>query len=208
MEINNGLRSVLKISWAYELFQWLVGSRGAKKWLAENAWDIREGQTVVDAGCGPGTLLIHLPKAVTYFGFDISEAYIRAAQSRFADRGEFVCGTAEQFINEKTELEGAVDLVLTNGLLHHLDDHDAIELLKVSRQLLKPGGRFISIEPTFLRHQQWLSRWIISKDRGQNVRHEHQWRKLASSVFKDHETSIMTGLIRIPYTHILIEAQK
>lgn len=208
MEITSGLRGILKASWAYELYQWLVGAKSAKKWLAENVWDIRDGQTIVDAGCGPGSLVKHLPKTVNYFGFDISESYIRTAQSTFSDRGDFFCGDAARFIEEKRELEGAVDIVLTYGVLHHLDDEAALELLQIARRLLKSGGRYISFEPTFLRHQQWLSRWIISMDRGQNVRHEHQWQRLAGTVFADCETSIVTGLYRIPFTFVIIEGNK
>ncbi|NQT12695.1 MAG: class I SAM-dependent methyltransferase [Planctomycetes bacterium] len=208
MEIDSGLRGILKAPWVFGLYQWLVGANSAKKWLAKNVWNIRDGQTIVDAGCGPGILVHYLPKAVNYFGFDISEPYISTAQSTFPDRGEFVCGDAARFIDEKQELKGAVDIVLTFGVLHHLDDEAALELLRAAHQLLKSGGRYVSFEPTFLRHQQWLSRWVISMDRGQNVRHEHQWQRLVGSVFTNHETSIITGLYRIPFTSIIIEAKK
>lgn len=208
MEIDSGLRGILKAPWVFGLYQWLVGADSAKKWLAGNVGNSRDGQTIVDAGCGSGALLKHLPKAVDYFGFDISESYICTAQSRFPGRGEFICGDAARFIDEKEELKGAVDVVLTFGVLHHLDDEAALELLRAAHQLLKRGGRYVSFEPTFLRHQQWLSRWIVSMDRGQNVRHEHQWQRLVSSVFSDYETSIITGLYRIPFTSIIIEAHK
>jgi len=208
MEITSGLRRILKAPWAFGLYQWLVGDRCAKKWLARNVWNIRDGQTIVDAGCGLGSLISHLPKAVDYFGFDISEPCIRTAQSTFPDRGEFICGDAARFIEEKRELEGAVDTVLTHGVLHHLDDEAALELLQIAHRLLTPGGRYISFEPTFLRHQEWFSQWIIRMDRGQNVRHERQWQRLVGSVFTDCETSIITGLYRIPFTFIIIEAKK
>lgn len=208
MEVTSGVRSFLKASWAHELLQWFVGANAAQAWLATNAWKVRDGQTIVDAGCGPGALLLQLPKDVNYFGFDVSEAYIRTARANYSDRGEFVCGCAVEFLDRHRELEGTVDLVLASGVLHHLDDDVALELLQVAHQLLKPGGRFVSIDPTYLRHQQWSSRWIISKDRGQSVRQEQQWKELVNSVFTDYETSITTGLLRIPYTHIIIEAKK
>lgn len=210
MEKTAGLTGLLRVSRPYGLLQRLVGAGHATDWLVAEVCRVREGQTVVDAGCGPGTLLDHLPKAITYFGFDISEPYIRTVQSAYPARGgaEFTCCDAAHFIAEKRELEGAVDIVLTNGVLHHLDDEAALGPLQVASRLLRPRGRFISLEPTFLRRPQWFSRWIISRDRGQNVRQEDQWRRLIGSVFADYDTSIITGLLRIPYPHIVIEAQR
>lgn len=52
-----------------------------------------------------------------------------------------------------------------------------------------------------------MSRWLMSKDRGQNVRREHEWKELIGSVFDHFGTNVLTGLIRISYVHIAIEAR-
>jgi predicted SAM-dependent methyltransferase len=100
------------------------------------------------------------------------------------------------------------DLVLCNGVLHHLDDQETLDVFKLAKSILAPGGRFVSYEPVFLAHQDRISKWIMRRDRGQHVRREREWRALAGSVFQDFDTDIATNLIRIPYTYIIFECRK
>lgn len=208
MEINTGLRGLLSFAWLYELAQSAIGANYSRQWQAKHLWRIQPDAVVVDAGCGPGTTLRHIPANAAYFGFDISERYIAAARSNFSDRGEFLLGDATAFLKEKPKLAGNVDLVFTIGVLHHIDNDTALELFRVAHELLKPGGRFVTLEPTYLRHQHWLSSWLVSKDRGQHVRQEQEWKDLIEPVFPTFKTSILTGLIRIPYVHVAIEGVK
>jgi Methyltransferase domain len=44
-------------------------------------------------------------------------------------------------IDEQCAAEfGPADVVMMNGLLHHLDDDDALTTLRVVRRVLRPGG--------------------------------------------------------------------
>jgi hypothetical protein len=90
-------------------------------------------------------------------------------------------------------------------VLHHLADADARELLTVARELLRPGGIFRGVEPCFLAHQARVSRWIMGLDRGIAIRTDEQWQVLLAQVQQDSRSRIVTGLIRIPYVHILLE---
>lgn len=192
----------------YEKFQTLVGARHARRWLVEKYWKLHGGEKVVDVGCGPGVILHYLRKDVTYVGFDISEDYIKAAQKRFGKRGSFILGTASLFLNKPDSRLNCSDLVLCNNLLHHLVDREAIDVLQLSKGIMTPTGRLVCFEPTFLIHQGRISRWIMSKDRGRNIRTEQEWKELVSSVFDSFTTSIVTGILRIPYVYIIIECRK
>ncbi|RKZ63742.1 MAG: class I SAM-dependent methyltransferase, partial [Candidatus Parabeggiatoa sp. nov. 3] len=48
----------------------------------------------------------------------------------------------------------------------------------------------------------------ISKDRGQNVRTQEGYLELASQVFSNITTDIRHDLLRIPYTHFILECVK
>lgn len=206
---NSGFKRLLTISQVYEFFQQkLLGSTNARRWLARNFWKLKGGETIVDIGCGSATILEHLPHDSDYLGIDISENYINAARKRFSARGTFFLGTARDLLHQDNSRLNSVDLVLCNGLLHHLSDHEAIEVLELSKLLLKPNGRVICLEGTFLARQTRLSKWIVSTDRGRYVRSEQEWKNLVGQVFDVYSTSILTGLIRIPYTHIVIECLK
>lgn len=203
---DSGLKKLLTFSRVYEFFQGnILGGNNAREWQAKNVWKLRGGETIIDIGCGPGAILEYLPRDISYWGVDISENYIRSARRRFSARGSFFLGTASDFLNHDDSHLNSADLVLCNGLLHHLSDDEAIEVLKLSKQLMKPNGRLVCLEATFLARQTRLSRWIVSTDRGRHVRSEQEWKNLIARVFDSYSTSILTGLLRIPYTHIIVE---
>jgi SAM-dependent methyltransferase len=203
MQRNNGIYKVLSLGWIYDWFQHLVGSKRAREWLVRNIWKCK----VVDMGCGTGEVLTYLPSDIDYVGFDLSEEYVEQARKRYDRTACFLCGTGEDFINDTDSPLRDADLILCNGLLHHLDDEEAITLLQLAKSSLAPDGRFCCVEPTFLIHQGWWSRCVTKMDRGQNVRSEQAWRELFSQVFTSFSCNVATGLIRIPYCHIIVECK-
>jgi SAM-dependent methyltransferase len=208
MQDNSGLKGILSSSYIYEAFQNLVGVKYARKWLAKNYWELRGGEKVVDIGCGSGATLDNLPPDINYVGFDSSENYIAAARQRFDKRATFIVSTARQLVERPDPRLNDADLILCNGILHHLDDEEVVYVLKLAKQILTVNGRLVCFEPTYLAHQGFLSEWLMNKDRGRNVRSESHWKQLSSSVFEVCHTRIATNLYRVPYVHIIIECQK
>ncbi len=210
MQDDSGLKRILGLSWGYKLFQAVIGAKQAKRWINQNFWQVRPGQKVLDIGCGPGVIVNDLPPDVRYVGFDISEEYIAHARTKFANdpNKSFVVGTASDFVGNLPERMKNADLVIMNGLLHHLDDDEARTALQLSYQALAPQGRLVCLEGCFLMRQAPIDRWLLSQDRGQNVRSESEWKSLVCQVFHNFETYILTGLLRIPYTHIVIVAKR
>lgn len=209
MQDDSGLKRIFTFSWAYTLFQRLVGGEPGVQWVSDHFWRSEAGQKVVDIGCGPGNTAHHLSAGVNYVGFDVSAEYIRHAQIKFADDPYkmFLVGVAENFVANLPEAMHGADLVIMNGLLHHLDDSEALTALRLAKKALAPQGRLICLEGCFLLRQAPLARWLLSRDRGQNVRTETEWKALIAQVFNEFDTHILTGLLRIPYTHIVIEAR-
>ncbi len=99
---------------------------------------------VLDYGCGVGNSLEKVvtfkPKKIT--GIDISEVSIEKAKKISTSNSNI-----ELLVDncEKTKFkENTFDLVYGTGILHHLN----IELcLKEIKRILKPGGKFLFIEP-------------------------------------------------------------
>lgn len=210
MQDDAGLKQVLTLSRTYVLFQRLVGAESAVQWVSDHFWRSKVGQKVLDIGCGPGNTAHHLAAGVTYVGFDVSAEYIKHAKIKFANDPckIFLVGVAEDFITNPPEAMQRADLVIMNGLLHHLDDDEALTALKLAKVALAPQGRLICLEGCFLLRQAPLAHWLLSKDRGRNVRTESEWKRLIAQVFDKFDTHILTGLLRIPYTHIVIEARR
>lgn len=210
MENCKGLRRLLSISWIYVFFQNLTGAHRAQTWIANNLWSVNEGDKVVDIGCGPGSALDYLPRNIKYVGFDISKDYVASAKKQYSKRNNtiFFVSSVHSLLRKDDPRLVDADFVICNGLLHHLNDTEAIEVLQLANEILKPGGRFISMEPTFLTHQSKFSRWLMNQDRGRNIRTEQQWKSLMSSTFKEFTTNILINLLRVPYILIFIEGTK
>ena len=203
MQINSGLRSVLAFPWVYRLFVGTLGQRKAnKEWFIKNVLGLRDGQKLVDVGCGPAQILARLPR-VEYVGLDISDAYIQAARIKFKARGgaNFLSGSVEDWT--LNPLTYGADIVLANGVLHHVDDDEAKKILEFAYRVLKDDGRFIFYEPCYLIWQSGISTYFMSRDRGQNIRTEQQWKDLASSIFPLVSTNIVTGVNRLAYVCII-----
>lgn len=208
-EDNRGVKKLLGVPSCYNFFQKnILGGDKARRWLATNVWKISGGERIIDIGCGSGTILEHLPRDISYLGIDTNESYIRSALKNFSDRGTFCVGTAPELVGQDASLVNSADVVICNGVLHHLSDDEAIEILRLAKRLLKLKGRLLCLEATFLAHQGRLSRWLVSRDRGRYIRTEQQWKDIVGPVFDRYTTNILTGLIRIPYTHIVIECQR
>lgn len=208
MQDDSGIKQILTHPRVYNAYQNLVGATRGRKWVSEHFWRVHAGQRVVDIGCGPGNSIQHLPAGVEYVGFDVSDRYIRHAREAFADDPDktFIVGSAEDFLLDLPEPMCNADLVILSGLLHHLGDPEALTALRLAKKALSPHGRMVSLDGCFLVKQARLAYWLVSQDRGRNVRSEPEWKALAGQVFERFDTYILTGLDRTPYTYILIEA--
>lgn len=198
--MSGGLRGILSSPRVYELWSRLVGGRRGRAALVREHVRPAPKARVLDLGCGPGELLPHLGD-VEYVGIDVSEEYIEQAQRAFAGRAEFRVGDATRL---DPELRG-FDLVLAFGVLHHLSDAEAERLLGGACAALTPGGRFVSVDPAFVPGQSRGARLLVGGDRGEHVRAPEEYRRLAERVFGEVRETVRSDLLRIPYTHCVLE---
>jgi SAM-dependent methyltransferase len=194
-QITHGLRAILGHPFVYSLFQDVMGAKKGRTLLATEFIRPERGMSVLDIGCGPAEILDYLPE-VNYWGFDISESYIQQATTKYGSRGKFT-----RKILDESDLQDLprFDLVLALGLMHHLDDDATIALLNIAYKALKPGGRLITVDPCLEAGQNPLARYLILKDRGQNVRTREGYEKLIASVFPEHSIEVR-HTAWIPYT--------
>ena len=75
-----------------------------------------------------------------------------------------------------------------------------------SARILKPGGRFTTWDPVYHQNQSWVSKLVVSQDRGKFVRTELEYYDILRKSFADLDTEIYRGLLRIPYDHISFSA--
>lgn len=201
-QITTGLRSVLSSPRVYDFFQDIMGARSARRELVRDHVRPFSGCRILDIGCGTARILDYLPD-VEYHGFDLSQRYIDDATRRYGAHGYFNCALVQQPVIDHLE---PFDIVMATGVLHHLDDEQVVGLMRLANSALRKGGRLVTIDPCYADDQNAVSRFLVSRDRGQNVRSAEQYRDLAGAVF-----SQVRGEVRhrawIPYTHWIMECQ-
>lgn len=204
-QITTGIRSILSIPAVYSFFQNAVGAARFRRTICNDYIKPETGDVIVDVGCGPAEILAILPDSVRYYGFDLSERYITTAREALGGRGTFWCKDISHI--------DAVDLppckvALAIGLLHHLDDAPASALIEHLGERLAPGGRVITVDPAYWPHQSKAARFLISRDRGRNVRSGRDYKALVPNVFSRVTLTRRDDLLRIPYSHAILECTK
>lgn len=165
---------------------------------------LKDGDTVIDVGCGPAYYFERLPR-VRYYGFDTAPRYIDYARKRWGDRAEFRC---EVFGEPHLAEIPPADAVLLLGLLHHLSDDDSRDLLKVAAKALAPGGRVIAVDTCVEPRQGRISRWMSDHDRGEYVREPSGFVALAREAFDDVNGEIVDDATRIQSSFWLMRMRK
>src|SRR5258708_30421587 len=167
MSERRGLWSPLSSPIVYELFHHLIGAR---RWLQRFTDEVirpRSGDRVFDIGCGPGALLRCLPETTSYVGFARNEAYIERARRMHGARGEFICDDVGNFASYAL---APADIAVAIGILHPLDDNLASGMLRATAKALKPGGRLITVDPSFHSERSALQRFFLRNYRRTPVR--------------------------------------
>lgn len=194
------IRSILSFPRVYRTFWNVIGGPRYIRIFVKEYVRPHPGARILDIGCGPGTTVPYFPH-VEYVGFDISPEYIESARRRFP-HATFVC---ERISLYKLPQSSYFDVVLALGILHHLDDAEAHQLCEIAHHALKPGGRLLTFDGVLTRNQSHLARFFVSRDRGEFVRNEEGYVRVASRAFPKVTSIVRHDLLWIPYSHVIME---
>ncbi len=118
-----------------------VNKQGYGTWLVSN-YDIREGMTVLEIGCGTGSIWLGNDDIVSRCSrlilSDLSPAMLETAKRKLGERANIEYRQAD--IQDLPFSDGAFDVVIANSMLYHVPDIE--KGLSQVRRVLKKGGAF------------------------------------------------------------------
>lgn len=194
------IRSVLEFPRAYQFFFKIIGAAERSRILVREYIRPRPSDRILEIGCGPGTIIPYLPPA-EYVGFDANAEYIERARRQFP-AATFVRERVSEYTLPQREY---FDVVLALGILHHLDDEEALQLFTIAHDALKPAGKLVTLDGVWTADQSRSARYVQAWDRGQFIREEQAYIKLAQEVFPTIKSSVRHDLLRIPYSHLILQ---
>jgi ubiquinone/menaquinone biosynthesis C-methylase UbiE len=143
---------ILDQGWRYDLVGWFFDTflfRGMVRALRQRTADLaclQPGETVLDVGCGTGTLALTVQRRVgatgRVVGIDPGPQQIARAHAKAARHHvpiEFQIGVIEQIAFP----DQTCDVVLSTLMMHHLPAGLKRQGLAEIARVLKPGGRLV-----------------------------------------------------------------
>jgi len=114
---------------------------------------IKDGDTVIDLGCGPGFFSIDMAKMVgssgRVYSVDLQKEMLEKVEKKAINQGLskhiFLHHCAQKKIGLNDDLKA--DFILAYYMVHETPDHK--NFLKEVKRLLKKKGRFLLVEPIF-----------------------------------------------------------
>jgi SAM-dependent methyltransferase len=129
---------------------------------------------ILDVGCSTAACadeIINM-KNNRYIGIDIDLRYVNLARRIHPD-GRFIQQDARHLPFDTKSF----DVVMFNGVWHHMDDDLIRECMEEVKRVLRPTGVLLVSEPVF-RHDWPVSTFFLKNDRGKFIRTREGYRSL------------------------------
>lgn len=163
--------SVIHWAFGYDFLVWLA-TLGRERNYREKTLDLaslRPGESVLDVGCGTGTLAIaakrRVGRAGRVCGIDASPEMIARARNK-AKKDAMEVAFENALVEKLPFPDGTFDAVLSTTMLHHLGDKTRRLGVQEMRRVLRPRGRLLVID--FVAPARESRSWI-----GHSHRHGH-----------------------------------
>jgi SAM-dependent methyltransferase len=177
--------------------------------------EIQPGDSILDAGCGPGldttTLARHFGGDVRITGIDYDPEMIAAANKRAQEQG--VAQQIEHRVGDITALafeDESFDAVRCDRALQHIaQSAQAIsELVRVT----KPGGRLVLLDPDWTTFSidfpepdlEWRLRRVATDRFANGYGARQSWRLLRQNGVKDLQAEPVSFVFSYPETRFLL----
>lgn len=135
----------------YEFMVWIM-TRGKeqafRKYIAELA-DLKKGESVLDIGCGAGTMALvakqYVGETGRSCGIEPSLEMVSYARQK-AKRQKILVDINPGVIEQIDYPSQSFDVILCLIVMHHMPDETKVQGIKEMVRVLKPGGRLVVVD--------------------------------------------------------------
>ena len=171
--VQNCVERLSRIPVAFDWLRWLLeaGFVSHRQLIAESLG--KSPSHILDCGCGTGIFAqCFSPKG--YVGIDLATPYINRARQRFSSYRFDVMDAKDLQFNDES-----FDTVIIAGMLHHMPDKEAIQVLQEVKRVLQPGGHLLLWEDVPTRSSfNWVGKLVHRLDLGEHIRQASEYRFL------------------------------
>ncbi|MFH0908180.1 MAG: class I SAM-dependent methyltransferase [bacterium] len=152
---------------------------GVRRAPIRNALELRDGDRVLDVGCGTGdySVIVHSPR-YSYQGIDMCEEYILRAR---ADHGAPFRTFEVMNVVTMDFAPRSFDKALFLGVMHHLTDDENLEVLRRINSLVKNRLVIMDLSPG---GRHFVNNILCRHDRGEYPRTLEEQCRLVNRVMK------------------------
>ncbi len=158
--------------------------------------------SILDLGAGTGNIARYL-RDCKYTAIEPNAAYVEQFNSASVDADHRALVGYSELAEDLGE---SFDIVVIFAVLHHIDDAAAERILATAARVLASGGRLVTLDTCIHKKQNPVAYVAAKLDRGRMVRRPGEYGALISRHFKNVTVSLREDLIRLPYSHLFIEA--
>jgi 2-polyprenyl-3-methyl-5-hydroxy-6-metoxy-1,4-benzoquinol methylase len=191
----NCIATLLRVPFMYQMSQLFFGGRTIKKHVFENYWTSHPGMKILDVGCGPAQDRDLLGNNVFWTGLETSEQYVRSVKKSLRPNDLILHGDVSALLDLNIN---NFDVVLLSGVLHHLNDDLAKNLLSDCSKVLVPNGKIFTIDPVRMPGASKLEVYLIDSDRGEFVRTNEEYDQLIPPAVSQKFTEVVQGIGFLP----------
>jgi len=195
--MSMAVKDLLAMPQLYHAYQQLGGFFGARLRAMDDYLSFERGMRILDIGCGPGHIVSQLPEGLHYTGIDVDRKNIAFAKRNFGRCGSFLLGHFDEALAQEFK---PFDIIMMNGVMHHIADDDLARTLRNVRTALTPAGVLFTLDGCYFPGQSRAAKWLLDNDRGDYVRDAAAYRSLLSASFDSVEVHVRDDLATWPYT--------
>jgi len=199
MHSDSGIKQILTNNLIYDLLQKIAGTDRVMKYVLQPF--SFENKTILDIGCGTGTILKYLPENCKYLGYDYNSKYIQFAVRNWSKRKDV--SFKEVDIYEKLDFDMKFDFLFAIGVLHHINDEGVANLFETAKRHMDANSVLVTVDPTIVTETNSIARFLIRQDRGKAIRSPDELISLLIKYFLTIDFKVEHHLRSIPYTQLI-----